>query len=338
MSVNKETVSIIIPVFNLEKYISRCIESVLGQTFQDWKLIVVDDGSDDNTGVICDAYQRKDNRITVLHLENCGVSSARNVGKRHASGEYVYFMDGDDWLAPDAIQVLVELAEKYEADVSAFDVYNVDEVGDGVNHIVKACKWTNAGVRELTGAEIYYEFFLWSATLWNKLFRRELTISVDFDREMTFGEDTVFLCKVMKNVRKAVVTDYAGYYYLRNRAGNVVSEAINSKALELLQNNRIAFDMLKECPDRTVPVHRLSVVINQVLNKIPVSDYRNSVYQEYISSCRLSARVPGLGRTIQFLCDRRYRLKWRLRHISFYVNPVIYLAHRAGRRADSLDD
>ena len=107
-------VSVIVPVYKVEKYVSRCIESILNQTYTDWELILVDDGSPDSSGVICDKYACKDSRIKVIHKENGGVSSARNVGLDNATGEWVTFVDADDWIARETIHSCSLLFEKSE--------------------------------------------------------------------------------------------------------------------------------------------------------------------------------------------------------------------------------
>ena len=99
-------VSMIVPVYQVEKYIAQCIESVLNQTFQDFELILVDDGSKDQSGIICDSYAAKDDRIIVIHTENRGAAAARNIGLDHASGRYITFLDGDDWIEKDTCSLV----------------------------------------------------------------------------------------------------------------------------------------------------------------------------------------------------------------------------------------
>lgn len=121
-------VSVIVPVYGVEKYISKCIESILNQTYTDWELILVDDGSPDNSGFICDEYARKDSRIRVIHKENGGVSSARNVGLDYATGEWVTFVDADDWIDLNTFNIcLPYMADNDIVRFSMNLVMNVDE-------------------------------------------------------------------------------------------------------------------------------------------------------------------------------------------------------------------
>ena len=113
----KKLVSIIVPVFNVEKYLRQCLDSILGQTFNQFEVIIVNDGSTDNSGAICQEYEARDNRIVYLEKENGGVSEARNLGLDFATSEYIIFIDSDDWIEPTYVEVLYEKIEEYQADI-----------------------------------------------------------------------------------------------------------------------------------------------------------------------------------------------------------------------------
>lgn len=116
-------ISVVIPVYNVEKYLAQCVDSVLDQTFQDFEIILVDDGTTDSSGAMCDEYAQKDARIRVIHQSNGGLSAARNTGLSAASGEYIYFLDSDDYIEPTALADLVSAAQQEQADVVFFDGY-----------------------------------------------------------------------------------------------------------------------------------------------------------------------------------------------------------------------
>lgn len=118
-------VSIVIPVYNVEKYIHDCVDSVIAQTYHDLEIILVDDGSTDSSGIICDKYKEKDDRIKVFHQKNGGLSAARNTGMDSAIGEYLYFLDSDDYIEPQTIERLVDTIEQEKADIVLFDGYVV---------------------------------------------------------------------------------------------------------------------------------------------------------------------------------------------------------------------
>lgn len=116
-------ISVVIPVYNVEKYLAQCVDSVLGQTYQDYEIILVDDGSPDNCPTICDSYAARDSRVRVIHQPNGGLSAARNTGLSAATGEYIYFLDSDDYIEPTALADLVSVAQQEQADVVFFDGY-----------------------------------------------------------------------------------------------------------------------------------------------------------------------------------------------------------------------
>lgn len=123
----KELVSVIIPIYNVEKYLRECIDSVLCQSYKNLEIILVDDGAIDSSGIICDEYALKDKRIKVIHQENQGLSGARNTGFYHATGKYVYFLDSDDWIVPETIEVLYDRSEKEAADVIFFEALSFED-------------------------------------------------------------------------------------------------------------------------------------------------------------------------------------------------------------------
>ena len=129
MGENMKLVSVIVPVYNVEKYLRKCIDSILAQTYKEFELILINDGSKDDSGKICDEYKKIDNRIIVIHQENGGLSNARNSGIRISQGDYIYFVDSDDYLESDALEKHVIYCEKYDLDISIADVNITTESG-----------------------------------------------------------------------------------------------------------------------------------------------------------------------------------------------------------------
>ena len=123
-------ISVVIPIYNVEKYIERCIDSVLNQTYMNLEIILVDDGSPDRCGEICDNYAQIDKRIRVIHKENGGLSSARNAGLRIATGDYISFVDSDDWIEPHMYETLLKNAINYKAQISSGGVTDLVEKGE----------------------------------------------------------------------------------------------------------------------------------------------------------------------------------------------------------------
>ncbi len=161
-----ELVSVVVPVYKVEPYLEKCIESIQNQTYQDLEIILVDDGSPDRCGEMCDAYAREDSRVRVIHKENGGLSDARNAGAAQASGKYLLFVDSDDSIDRRLVEKTVEAAEKYRSDIVLFDYYCVE---NGIRE-VRAASLPTGKVLDLKGER---ELLLAPPSAWTKLFRRE---------------------------------------------------------------------------------------------------------------------------------------------------------------------
>ena len=148
-----ELVSIIVPVYNVEKYIDRCINSIIDQDYANWELILIDDGSTDNSGKRCDQYASERSNIYVIHQKNQGVSTARNVGIQIAKGEYFLFVDSDDWISPQMLSSM--LGKNKDADLIVCDSYDVITDEDGNNTIKPHRTWGKSITNDM-----YYDVFL----------------------------------------------------------------------------------------------------------------------------------------------------------------------------------
>lgn len=207
-------ISIIIPVYNVEKYIEKCIKSILKQTFSQFEIILIDDGSTDGSAEICDKWQRHDPRIRCIHQENAGVSVARNTGFAACTGDYILFVDGDDLLAPDMCECLLKNMRQNNSDVSYCGFYNV--FADKTETLIPDKK-------QLHGNEIQYELVTSSSfytAVWNKLFRRQVLLDIEgnfikFPQGIYVGEDALWLARVLKNVKLISAVQRPLYYWQR---------------------------------------------------------------------------------------------------------------------------
>lgn len=175
-------ISVIIPVYKVEKYLNRCVDSVLNQTFRDLEVILVDDGSPDRCPQICDAYAKKDNRVRVIHKENGGLSDARNSGIDIATGQFLAFVDSDDWLRNDIYEFAMNLQRKYQADIVEFGirrVVNELEVIDEDNN-VPTNTYVCTGIQMLP--RIYQDNLGGSIVACNKLYAKSVFRRLRFER------------------------------------------------------------------------------------------------------------------------------------------------------------
>lgn len=202
--------SIIVPVYKVEKYLPKCIDSILAQTFRDFELILIDDGSPDNCGAICDEYAARDSRIKVIHQANAGVSAARNAGLDIASGTYLGFVDSDDWIEPEMYGDLVAVAQQEKADVVCSQMFiNSDPL-----------LRTNC-IHKYSGDELMVELFSRPSRITgsscNKLFLRERIITQRFPEDTRIWEDHIFLFYCFSsNCRKGVLLDVPHYHYRKS--------------------------------------------------------------------------------------------------------------------------
>jgi glycosyltransferase involved in cell wall biosynthesis len=210
------TVSVIVPVYKAEKSLSRCVESILRQTYRDFELLLVDDGSPDGSPGICDAYAASDPRVKALHKPNGGAGSARNQGMATAIGEWFAFVDADDWIADDYLEVLLAGAERHGAD-AAFCNYN-DAIGNTCSP-----RTFYRDERMLSAADILKGLlrrFEIPAAMWGKLFRATSVRSIRVDERLRIGEDLLFLLEVFHRgeCRRTVILPDHPYFYDQTNA------------------------------------------------------------------------------------------------------------------------
>ena len=201
-------ISVIVPVYNVELYIEKCIKSIVNQTFSDIEILLVDDGTKDKSGEICEYYSEKDVRIKVIHKENGGLSDARNVGMQFATGKYIIFIDSDDYIKEDMLEYMYNNIKKSGADFSTCGVYDV--YGD---HVVKQKYFKE----ELVSGEQAFSYILQGTNIkgaiWNKLFKREVIENLEFPVGKTY-EDVFFTCDLMERVNHVYVGTQPKYYYI----------------------------------------------------------------------------------------------------------------------------
>lgn len=208
-----DLISIIVPVYNAEKYLKRCIDSLLAQTYQNIEVLLIDDGSPDNSGIICDEYAKKDSRFRVFHKENGGVSSARNLGLKEAKGDYIGFVDADDYIDSKMYEILLSNLVKEKADISVCGYYQEDSEGVFKKHWPKDDYLVMNGEEQIKNliSNNYY-----TCSCWDRLFKRELIGDTAFNESFCFYEDYLFLYEVAKNSPKTVFDSTPLYYYCNN--------------------------------------------------------------------------------------------------------------------------
>lgn len=227
-----DLISVIIPVYRVEPYLRECLDSVLASTYQNLEIILVDDGSPDNCGVICDEYAAKDSRIIVIHQENQGLSAARNTGLSIATGKYVGFVDSDDVISPVMYEQLLWAMQETDADIAACEYCRNMELLESVGDMLRERLFEFCGFNDclavITRAPASRALTWTSCAVWNKLYLRNKV--VPFDQDVSFSEDLWYNYHCIKNIDKLVVHPKRMYYY-RNNVNSMVNTLSNKNAV-----------------------------------------------------------------------------------------------------------
>lgn len=224
-----DLISVIVPVYNVEAYLDKCISSIVNQTYRNLEIILVDDGSPDNCPAMCDAWKEKDSRIVVLHKENGGLSDARNSGMGAAHGEFISFIDGDDWIEPRFFEILQHELEAQNADVAAVQ-YRLCWEGDACErqsayeHVTVYDRQT--AMRLLIQNQI-------KQVVWNKLYRSAQIRDIPFEKGKVH-EDEFWTYQVIGRIERFAAIDYIGYDYFQ-RAGSIMGAGYSPKRLDAVE-------------------------------------------------------------------------------------------------------
>lgn len=317
-------ISIIVPIYNVGKYLPKCIESILNQTFKNFELILVNDGSTDNSGVVCDDYAKKDTRIKIIHKSNGGVSSARNAGLYVAKGEYIGFVDPDDYIDKNMYEKLYRLCIDNNSDI-AICRFNREINGKIQN------KESTEEIIELNNMVAMNELFkgnLYRFSLCNKLFSKKCFNDVLFPEER-IHEDLSTTYKLFANSKKAVYINYCGYIYVR-RENSILTSTYNEKRLQAF----IAWDEIIEFIDKNYYeiieqviatftywcVDNILYILNQVNNSKKKNNYLN-IIQKYTTKYYIYIKRNNI-------LSRSYKLRIRI----FNINYKLFILGRKIRK------
>ena len=235
-------ISIIIPVYNSEKTLHRCINSILNQTFCDWELLLIDDGSKDKSGIICDEYAVKDKRIKSFHKKNEGVSTARNIGLNNSIGKLVTFVDSDDWVKEKYLENLINhMSDEIDLVISYAEFYNA-----------KGCKkeyYPSKIVTDANFESIFTENDMhWHTSPWSKLFRMDIIRNYNFKfcEGMHIGEDALFLYSYILRSKKIYISSDTDYCYFETSQDSL------TKRINILSSELLSYDNINSIINRMI--------------------------------------------------------------------------------------
>ena len=224
-------ISVIIPVYKCEKYLENCVNSILNQIFSDFEIILVDDGSPDNSGIICDRLAEKHNKITVLHQDNQGQAAARNNGVKIARGEWLHFVDADDTIHPQMLEALYDAVNKNNVNLAMCSAIQGEVIPDSFNSpketVFQTLETTEDNILNLCKNEKYYYWVVWGKLIHRSIYEKHpLT-------EGRIYEDNAIVCKWLYEAKKVALTDAPLYFYYVNTTGTTKKD-FTQKHLDIL--------------------------------------------------------------------------------------------------------
>lgn len=291
---NAPLISVIIPVYNAEPYLRRCLDSVLAQTYGRLDIILINDGSKDRSGFICDEYAKRDGRFRVLHQENRGQSAARNAGLDIASGDCVGFVDADDWIYPDMYETLVRLLEETGADIAQCRYVS----GDWHPRTDSSPAYE---IRMFEGVEILRATFLEIVplSLWDKLFRADLWKTLRLPEGYIY-EDGMVLTELFSEYHRLVVTDKVGYFYdlsgpSTTRGQKDMRHLISTEKLcciweECIVRQNGADGNISMLICKNIPCYSWLIQENEKVDRTSVKEHRNRMHERFVRHYRAAKK------------------------------------------------
>lgn len=318
---NRKTISIIVPVYKTERFLNACIASILAQTFTDFELILVDDGSPDNCPALCDAAAAKDSRIRVIHQKNRGLSGARNAGLDAAEGEWIAFVDSDDTITPDFCAKLYHAAQENGAQMAVCNYRQVDEaltpIREQYLHVRREVLTPEQALERST--------LLPYMVVWNKLYHRSIFAQLRF-AEGKLNEDTLLIAYAYEKAEKIANIPDAMYLY-RKVAGSIVNSKVTLRNLDRVEANYAVFECARRhsvtgslCELYWVLLHSL-IDVGSHLTAQERKTPRMQQAREYERRARRALRQEhavtpqALGNTLCFILsqDRYFETRWKNR-------------------------
>ena len=307
-----ERISVIIPIYKVEQYLDKCVQSVVEQTYRDLEIILVDDGSPDNCGAMCEGWAQKDSRIKVVHKENGGLSDARNAGLAVATGTLVSFIDSDDWIEPEFLQTLYDAMGT--AQIAECAISLVDEDGNVLRHRgpAKAEVIGKAdALRRLILEDGVYQ------TVWNKLYRREVIDGILFEKGK-YNEDDFWTYQIFDRIENLALVERPMYNYLQ-RGGSIMGVGYNPRRLDGLEARLRRMEYLQKYEDLGALAAQQLMLdylwhLQSVLRHLKGQE-QASARNTILSMKKRTPKVPVKKLTL----NAKYRLWYRM----FSIAPVL---------------
>ncbi len=318
-------VSVVVPVYNVEKHLNRCIDSIINQTYEDFELILIDDGSSDNSGAICDQYSQKDNRIRVMHKENGGASLARNCGIDNANGKFVMFVDSDDYIGHEMLKTHIDLMEN-DVDLT---VTSLDVVDNGKTR--KYCMpnkiYTVQQYFEDMGKKVYSE--LCASSPCCKFFRKSILekYGIKYNTNMSLGEDTCFNTEYLKYCKKIVSSENVLYHYTKENDDSLFSRFQENtyKNVKKAFEHRIA--TLKQVGTSEETINNFTVMYIEYMLENAIKSVKKGTKLQAIAYMRQVNRDEYLHKKIANISNSKLRLLGKILQKEKCIIVIYYVLY-----------
>ena len=277
----EDLITVIIPVYKVEKYLEKCVKSICYQTYKNLEIILVDDGSPDNCGKMCDEYAKTDCRIKVIHKENGGLSDARNAGIKIATGKYIAFVDSDDYVSNDYIEYMYEMLKKENVKISICGIENVWKNGKIEENSNATNTYHKLSAKQALENLLYAEGIEISA--YGKLYSKELWDDIEFPKGKVY-EDTAIMYKLFEKAKDLVYGEKKCYYYIARIGSISKSKGFNKKEEDYINHTNQMLEYIKNnYPDLTEAVKRFDIYANfRILRMLIYTKPRNRKMEKEI--------------------------------------------------------
>lgn len=293
-----ELISVIVPIYNVEKFLKKSLTSLINQTYKNIQIILINDGSSDESGKICDAFARKDSRFEVYHIENKGVSNARNLGLKYSKGKYIFFMDPDDWIEKFTLEILIKKIQEKNVDLVECSYSKV--YLDNKKNIVHNSKVISKKIA-------INSFLMWKGYItsfcWDKLYKREIIGNLKFKNDLKIGEDSLFVFEYLLKCKKiAVINNILYNYFIRN--DSALGNFYTCKKIDAVKSANYVFNI---CKEKKIMLNAAEIHVGLVafftygnlLDTIPYKDYSLykrdiKYYKKNMKKCTFSLLIKNV--------------------------------------------
>lgn len=307
-------VSIIVPVFNVEHLITRCLNSIINQTFTDFEVIVINDGSTDSSGSICVDFAKRDQRIKYIQIENSGLSAARNLGIEKASGNFLFFADSDDYLDTDLLKKIVSCQKKYNCEIVKFSATITSEENASMN-------LHSNNIKVYTSKEAINQYFYGDKTqikvqVWSGLYKRILFSDIRFPEGQAY-EDNYITPVILSKAEKIVFIDYPGYFYYIREGSIMHSGFTREKALAYNLYKKLYFAIVPRYPEFS------ELLIEKWIYQF-IYTYRQVIKSKNKNNKIVSMIYKEIKNDKKFLLEKKLSSSCKRQLLLFLLSPVLF--------------